>query len=694
MTDVDLEQELERHRTLRDALPCSWSAFFARFGRLRPIQIAAIPEILAGKDLMITAPTAGGKTEAVVAPVCERLIREQWKDLSCILVTPTRALVNDLYERLSRPVSEMKIEIGRKTADHAMSESKTEQFLITTPESLESMLTFRRERLDQLRCLILDEIHLLDCTSRGDQLRSIIGRLRLYLASLRQGDIPLQVIALSATLPNARKTAERYLGAHAEIVSVVGQRSIESAVIVAGGGDQRRAEAAVQATEQFDDVRKMLVFCNSRKAVDSAGHFFQTQRFASAALHCHHGSLAKAERETAEQRFKQDHFAVCVATMTLEIGIDIGDVDLVVCMSPPSGIASFLQRIGRGCRRLQGKTRVLCVARDRAEELIFQAMIQAAQQPIPDGPRPPFRRSVLIQQVLAYLRQVDKYRRTYDQLARALTHSVTPQVDHDILRATLKELCDSGLVVEQRGIYEPGSAGWDFIQSSRIYANIANPVESVQIVDADTGKRVSTAAAISTDDPGRVRVAGRSYKVVDQRGSQVLVRGTKDSILPPDYGPRSFSYAYDVGVSLSEMLGCRHPNLLALQSGDAIFVMTWLGKLQNQLLASAAKHLGISAIGSCFAIQFSSVHAGELLDVLKRTIEVAKQPHQLDALKVEQIVDLGPHLKEFSSAGQVACRRDWSDPSFLDRWLNGLTKIDMIDMSDSRAIDYLVLASV
>src|SRR6185437_13479573 len=91
------DELLAMHRSVRLQLANTWNAFFARFGKLRPIQIAAIPEILEHKNVLITAPTAGGKTEAVAAPLCERLKTEGWNGLSIVLVTPTRALVNDLF---------------------------------------------------------------------------------------------------------------------------------------------------------------------------------------------------------------------------------------------------------------------------------------------------------------------------------------------------------------------------------------------------------------------------------------------------------------------------------------------------------------------------------------------------------------------------------------------------------------------
>ena len=175
----NVDELLALHRTIRHRLPNTWNAFFARFGKLRPIQLAAIPEILKGSNVLITAPTAGGKTEAVAAPLCERLKAERWTGLSILLVTPTRALVNDLFHRLEKPCHDIGVALARKTGDHPLPEHSSEQFVITTPESLESLLTRNRERLARVRAIVMDEVHLLDGTPRGDQLRFILRRLEI-----------------------------------------------------------------------------------------------------------------------------------------------------------------------------------------------------------------------------------------------------------------------------------------------------------------------------------------------------------------------------------------------------------------------------------------------------------------------------------------------------------------------------------
>ena len=289
----DLDQSLLQHQALRRQLPNAWNAFFARFGRLRPVQLQAIPPILARHSILVTAPTAGGKTEAMAAPLCELIVSCRWQGLSTLLVTPTRALVNDLYHRLERAFLEMRVRLGRKTADHAMSGGVVEQFLITTPESLESLLTFRREVLTNVRAVVVDEIHLLDGTPRGDQLRLLLQRLSAYLHHHAGNAFAgLQLIAMSATVPDPRQMAIAYLGPDAQIISVAGQRALEASIIVADGSESVRAQAAVQAFESFADVHKVLVFVNSRKHVDEGAGHFQHGSFAHAPVFGHHGNLS------------------------------------------------------------------------------------------------------------------------------------------------------------------------------------------------------------------------------------------------------------------------------------------------------------------------------------------------------------------------------------------------------------------
>lgn len=677
----NLEATLAQHVEIHRQLPACWNAFFARFGVLRPIQIASIPLIIAGNDVLVTAPTAGGKTEAVVAPICERLLTGRWEKLSTLLITPTRALVNDLFERLIRPLSELGIVLGRKTADHTLAfEIGPEQFIVTTPESLESLLTFRRHVLAHVRAIIIDEIHLLDGGPRGDQLRLLLQRLRLLISHLSKGTCTLQVVALSATLPDARRTADAYLGQSAQIVTVSGQREIDASVITVIGDERDRAEAAVVGSEVFPDVRKALVFVNSRKQVDSSAHYFNYGRFASAAVLGHHGSLSKAERENAEARFKSEQCAICVATMTLEIGIDIGDVDLVICMDPPFSLASFLQRIGRGCRRLQGRTRVLCVASSQARRLIFEGMIEQAAIGLPNGPRTPFRRSVIVQQALAYLKQVDGNRRTIRQLKRALTTTALPSNSESVVESVLSDMVTRGLIDRQGEVYQPASEGWSFIQSSRIFANIESTPLEIELHDVETGNLISTARSIPVGGDNTIRLAGRSFKVVGSDGRRVKVQGAENATGVPVYQPRSLPYAYDVGVMVARRLGVPMHRIVAIVGDSKLFVMTWLGMLNNAFLAEAVRADGVDCRPFPFGLSFHSDFSNAIQALLEKCASRVVDGNLASQVVVERFADLGPHFRLLSEPLQRLARQDWCDQDFLRRWFAHITEIEIVPL--------------
>jgi ATP-dependent Lhr-like helicase len=671
-------------------MPYAWNAFFAGFPNLRPVQLQCMPVILSGRNVLVTAPTAGGKTEAVLAPVCERLARHRWPGLSVLVVTPTRALVNDLYARLYRPLDRLRIRLGRKTADHGLPEDVQDQVLVTTPESVESLLTFGREALKQVQAVVLDEIHLLDGSPRGDQLRALLSRLSVFLHRAGgPGFVGLQVVAMSATVSDPRRLANAYLGTCSEIVAVPGQRELEARILLAGGTDRQRATQAMLAADGFEDVHKILVFVNSRKQVDTSAGDFRCGRFSHCPVYGHHGSLSKAQREETEARFKSDSVAICVATMTLEVGIDIGDIDLVICMDPPFSLASFLQRVGRGCRRLKGRTRVLCVARNRAGELMFEALVRQAELGMPAGPTAPFRRSVLFQQILAYLKQVPKHRRVMEQFVKVFATDALPIVTERQVQDMLADMTQTGFLDKQGEIYSPASEGWGFIESNRIYANIqANPLE-VELVDVESGQVVATAAGIR-DRSGGIRIAGRSYDFIPG-GSPFTqrVRGGGDHHDSPKYHARLLPYAFDVGASLAAFFGIHARELVAMRVGQSVIVMTWLGRLLNAVLASGFEKRGLRVTEGSFHVTVMLADEGALLSLLREIVQDVVGSNPLGTLKTERMVDLGPHFRHLSPAHQSKGREDWLDHDFLRRWCETLTDVRMVSADSEMAADLL-----
>jgi len=691
-TADDLDMLLAQHEALRQRMPHAWNAFFGRFGCLRAVQLAAIPPILSCKNVLVTAPTAGGKTEAVIAPICERIARHRWPGLSVLIITPTRALVNDLYQRLAHPCAQMGLALGRKTTDHALGEEIVEQVLITTPESTESLLTFRREWLNGVHVVVLDEIHLLDGSPRGDQLRNILSRLAAYRHHVGGAEFAgLQRIAMSATVADPRRLADVYLGNGSEIVSVPGQRELEARVIVAPGGDKERAEAAMAAAEEFTTVHKILVFVNSRKQVDTCAGFFRCGSFAKMPVYGHHGSLSKSQREDVESRFKSDSEAICVATMTLEVGIDIGDIDLVVCMDPPFSLASFLQRIGRGCRRLNGRTRALCVARDRAGELMFQALIRQASRGMPFGPSTPFRCSVLVQQFLAYLRQVSKNRRVKDQFINLFASGFAPAITETCIEEVLADMVQTGLLDKQGEIIQPASAGWDFIESNKVYSNIQPTPLEVDLVDVDSGKVVATVASVSSQSGG-IRVAGRSYELLPGgSATKQRVRGGGEHLDCPRYHARWLPYSFDIGASLASLFNIAPDSIVAFRVGDDLVVMTWLGRLLNSVLAHGMRQRGLNVVDGPFHLAMKGSTETNVIEQLGQAVRDVTLTNPLASLAPERMVDVGPHFQRLSPTLQTKAREDWLDKGFLESWMGGIRELRMIPPDSKLGTDLLAL---
>jgi ATP-dependent helicase Lhr and Lhr-like helicase len=377
--------------------------------------------------------------------------------------------------------------------------------------------------------------------------------------------------------------------------------------------------------------------------------------------------------------------------MTLEIGIDIGDVDLVICVDPPFSLSSFLQRIGRGCRRLQGKTRVLCVARDRAGELIFRGLIRQARLGIPAGPIAPFRRSVLVQQTLAYLRQVHGNRRTLGQFTRVLSHPSAPAVTSETIAATVSDMVATGLLAERNGIFQPASEGWEFIESSAIYSNIAAEPAGVTLVDAESGEPIAKVAGFNDRKDG-VRVAGRSYDFMADSGNTLRVREGGQHMGAPRYFERKLPYASHVGISTGASLGLAPSQLAVIECGGELIVMTWQGRLVNSCLAATLSSHGTPARATAFSLLLSRSTSSLLIALIREAASRLVAQNPLGELGVESIVEVGPNFHRLSIDAQADARRDWLDLPYIDRWAAALQDVVAIAPDSALGADLSALA--
>lgn len=503
--------EAEKNATLRSLLRHTWGPFFSRHSRLTLIQQQTIMPILEGKHVVIVSPTASGKTEAVVAPTAERFIRERWDGLAVLYIAPTRALVNDTLERIHEPLRALRMRVDLKHGDHAQLSTTLPHWLITTPESLDSLLCRRPEILTTLRTVILDEIHLLDHTYRGDQLRLLLWRLRQLVPQ-----DALTTHLMSATLAAPDGLAARYTSS-AEIVVVPGQRDLHVHYV--------QSDEEIKALMRQNKWFKALYFCNRREDVETRAQSLE-QLWTSHGYQvvAHHGSLSKAQREWAEQMLKQSRTAIGVATSTLEIGIDIGNIDLVVLADPPWSIASLFQRVGRGNRR-SGRSEVAILTRSEEERLIMSAMVAAAcagkLEAEPYSPE----LSVAAQQALSLAYQ--HHDGTPDEVMIGLLSSLCKESQARRILTSLEK--HQLLVFRQRRWFRLRKLA-DMGERGLIHSNIPDS-GTYQVLDVTTGREVGSIAGLYD----RVfLLARRAWEVVGVRRGVIHVRpyhGIADSAI-------------------------------------------------------------------------------------------------------------------------------------------------------------------
>ncbi|MFE7760903.1 DEAD/DEAH box helicase [Streptomyces sp. NPDC057438] len=396
---------------------------------LRPLQRAAITPLMGGQDAVLLAPTAGGKTEAACFPLLSAMAEQKWTGTSVLYLCPLKALLNNLVVRVDSYAQWL----GRRAAlwhgDTKESQrqrirAEAPDILLTTPESLEAMLigvkTDHARLLGSVRAVVVDEVHAFAGDDRGWHLLAVLERLE------RVTGRPIQRVGLSATVGNPAELLHWLQGAG------VGRRTGQ---VVAPGvhlpttvGSRHGAQASPEPSHRpageveldyvgsLDNAAKLiaalhrgekrLVFCDSRRQVEELGAELRAREVT---VFLSHASLSVDERTRSEQAFAEARDCVIVSTSTLELGIDVGDLDRVIQVDSPASVASFLQRIGRTGRRA-GTVRN-CLFLTTCKDTLLQAAgllllwSRGWVEPVVPPPEP---RHLVAQQLLAVTLQQHK----------------------------------------------------------------------------------------------------------------------------------------------------------------------------------------------------------------------------------------------------------------------------------------------
>ncbi len=386
--------------------------FERRFGNPTDAQAAGWPEIVAGRDTLISAPTGSGKTLAAFLVSIDRLFKlaEQGAledSINVVYVSPLKALSSDIRLNLEEPLEgiaeiakemglpEIRIRTALRTGDTTQYERQQiikdpPHILITTPESLYLMVTAERSRaiLRNVRTVIVDEIHALVRDKRGSHLALTLARLDHVVSDARPGRV-----GLSATVNPIEYAAQFLVGSgrvatdgkpECVIVNSGHQRDLDLSISVPPT-DLEAVASAEQWRDTYDELaelikahRTTLVFVNTRRLAERVA-FALAERIGEEHVGSHHGSLSKERRLTLERRLKDGALKALVATASLELGIDIGAVDLVCQLESPRSITTFLQRVGRSGHSLGLTPKGILFPNTRDELVECAALVRAVR---------------------------------------------------------------------------------------------------------------------------------------------------------------------------------------------------------------------------------------------------------------------------------------------------------------------------
>jgi len=385
-----------------EVLPPAFADWFAARGWApRAHQLAMIDKAREGRHALLIAPTGGGKTLAGFLPslieLAERPPRNAPAGVHTLYISPLKALAVDIERNLATPIAEMGLAIKAesRTGDTGVARRQRQRIkppdiLLTTPEQLALFCAWEGARLyfEDLRCVILDEIHAIWPSKRGDLLALALARLAKFAPDHRR-------VGLSATVDDPdliRAWMSPGAGAQVDLVTGAGGAPPVVDVLLSEGqvpwvGHTAR-HAMAEVYDAIRGARTALVFVNTRFQAEFAFQELWRLNEDSLPIALHHGSLAAEQRRRVEAAMARGELRAVVCTSTLDLGVDWGDVDLVIQLASPKGAARMVQRIGRANHRLDEASRALFVPANRFEMLECQAAREAIAENALDAEKP------------------------------------------------------------------------------------------------------------------------------------------------------------------------------------------------------------------------------------------------------------------------------------------------------------------
>ncbi len=487
------------------------------WSRLRPLQEATIEPILRGEHAILLAPTAGGKTEAAAFPVFSRMLAEDWHGLSVLYICPIKALLNNLESRLSYYAGLLGRSVGIWHGDigaAAKNKIKTDppDILLTTPESLEVMLVSsqvdHQRMFGNLRCVVIDEVHAFAGDDRGWHFLYVLERITKIAGR------EIQRLGLSATVGNPDDLCDwlaRDCQKPRQVINPPADKGADPKIEIDWVGNLQNAALVISRLHRGE---KRLVFCDSRARVEELTvllRAYEVKTFVS------HSCLSLEERTAAEQAFSEGENCVIVATSTLELGIDVGDLDRVIQIDAPGTVSSVLQRMGRTGRRSGSERNYLFLVTKESAFLHVAALMQLWSEGFvePITP-PPLPFHIFAQQVMALALQESG-------IGQADWHGWFSRIPglEEIPRASLDQLIEymvnQGILHSDQGVLSIGESGErqfgrrNFMELYSVF--LSPPLVKIFHGKLEIGEVHQSTFLTPQSGPTVLTLAGRSWQI-------------------------------------------------------------------------------------------------------------------------------------------------------------------------------------
>ncbi|MEG3163506.1 ligase-associated DNA damage response DEXH box helicase [Sphingomonas sp. PB2P19] len=563
-----------REQAVSDLPPILENWFATRGWRPRRHQLEMLAQGRAGRHALLVAATGAGKTLAGFLPTLAELVENPTEGLHTLYVSPLKALAVDVQRNLLTPIDEMGLDLrvetrtGDTSSDKkARQRVKPPQILLTTPESLSLLLSYPDSftMFEGIRTIVVDEVHAFATGKRGDLLSLCMARLQRISPGMRR-------VALSATVADA-DGYRAWLAPDGDIdqvASVQGEAGAEPniAILLPEGripwsGHSGRY-AAEQVMAQIEAHRTSIVFCNTRSLAELIFQDLWKANVNSLPIGVHHGSLAKEARQKVEGAMADGKLRALVATASLDLGVDWGDVDCVIQMGAPKGSSRLLQRIGRANHRLHESSEAIVVPGNRFEYLEARAALDAVDAGELDADI--FREGaldVLAQHVMACACAAPFHQDALlDEIRSALPYSALPT---DTFERVLGFIRDGGYSLKAydkfKRLTQDADGSWrvshpKFIGQHRLNAGIIVEATMLQ-VRFNNGRqlgKVEEAFASTLSHGDTFFFAGLSLEVMKIDTEDLIVRATSRPARIPTYGGSRMPLSTNLAARVREFL--------------------------------------------------------------------------------------------------------------------------------------------